>query len=60
MASAPIKENYTKTIEGVLNCEEGTIEVQDYGTLNLIELLRDKFDGEYLKISVSIKKGLQE
>lgn len=56
MAKSPIVDNNTRKIEGILNCEDMTIEclVNESGqTFKLSELL-ERFDGEDVKITIAI------
>jgi hypothetical protein len=55
MAKKAITERFSKTIEGVLNITDGKIECEEYGELDLLELL-NKFDGELVNIKIELKK----
>lgn len=55
MAKSPIIERLTKTIEGILNVDNKSIEVETLGELDLSEQFK-KFDGELVKIQISLVK----
>ena len=53
--SNKIVAKYTKKVQGVLNLEDNTIEVEDYGVLNLKDIFQ-KFNGELVDITVNFKE----
>lgn len=53
--SNKIVVKHSKKVQGVLNWEDYTIEVEDYGVLHLKELF-SKFDGESIDITVNLKE----
>lgn len=59
MAKSKISEKYSLNVEGVLDVEELTIDVEEIGTKLLKELIKT-FDGKNVKISVSYGEEITE
>lgn len=45
----------SKKVQGVLNLEDYTVEIEDYGVCNLKDLF-SKFDGELINITMDLKE----
>ena len=52
MAKASIKQKQSLTVNGIFLVDDMTVEGEDIGTRDLLELLR-QFDGKDVSISVS-------
>jgi hypothetical protein len=59
MAKAPITESHSKVLSGILNVDGMTMEFDEIGVKPLKELL-EKFDGENVKITISLKNEVSE
>ena len=53
MAKADIKEKHSKSIDGILDTDEMTIDCENLGKLKLSDLLI-KFNGEKIKLNVNL------
>jgi hypothetical protein len=52
MAKSKIQEKFSKTIEGILDIEDMTMDVEEIGTKELKELLKD-FNSKNVKIAIT-------
>ena len=58
MAKSKYTEKHSVSIEGILNLEDMTIEVEDIGVKELYEVLK-KLDGCNIKLSVALSNELE-
>jgi hypothetical protein len=59
MAKSKISEKFSLSVEGILDTEEMTVDVEEIGTKSLKELLKD-FNDKSVKISVTYGEEITE
>jgi hypothetical protein len=59
MAKSKISERFQLNIEGVLDIEDMTVDVEEIGTKELKDLLKD-FNGKNIKIAITYGEEITE
>jgi hypothetical protein len=59
MGKSKISEKFSLSVEGILDIEEMTVDVEEIGTKSLKELLKD-FNDKTVKISVTYGEEITE
>jgi hypothetical protein len=59
MAKSKISEKFSLSVEGILDTEEMTVDVEEIGTKSLKELLKD-FNDKTVKIAVTYGEEITE
>jgi hypothetical protein len=59
LAKSKISENFSLSVEGILDINEMTVDVEEIGTKQLKDLM-NSFDGKNVKISVTYGEEITE
>ena len=59
MAKSKLQESHVLSVEGTINTEDMTIEIEELGEKSLVELL-SKFNGQNVKLRIGLNTEIFE